>query len=115
MFEKGVPGRTYNIGGHNEKQNIEVVRVVCTILDRLQPRDDARSYADQMTSVPDRPGHDQRYAIDAGRIREELGWQPCETFETGIEKTVRWYLDNKAWWSEIVARHKADQRRGLAA
>ena len=115
VFEKGVPGRTYNIGGHNEKQNIEVVRVVCTILDRLQPRDDARSYADQMTSVPDRPGHDQRYAIDAGRIREELGWQPCETFETGIEKTVRWYLDNKAWWSEIVARHKADQRRGLAA
>lgn len=115
VFERGVPGRTYNVGGNNEKQNIEVVNAVCTILDRLAPRPDGKSYAEQITYVTDRPGHDKRYAIDATRIRDELGWEPVETFETGIEKTVRWYLDNKPWWRSIVAERQADQRRGLAA
>ena len=87
VFEQGTPGRTYNVGGHNEKQNIDVVRTLCAILDRLSPRDDGESYAGQIISVADRPGHDKRYAIDATRIGEELGWQPEETFETGIEKT----------------------------
>lgn len=113
VFERGTPGRTYNVGGHNEKQNIEVVRTLCAILDRLLPRDDGKSYAEQITSVADRPGHDKRYAIDATRISEELGWQPEETFETGIEKTVRWYLDHQAWWRPLVAA-KASERRGVA-
>ncbi len=114
MFEKGEPGRTYNVGGNNEKQNLEVVKTVCTILDRLRPRADGQSYATQITYVADRPGHDKRYAIDATRIRDELDWEPAETFETGIEKTVAWYLDNRGWWEAIVADHKADQRRGLS-
>ena len=113
VFERGTPGRTYNVGGHNEKQNIEVVHTVCAILDRLRPRADGKPYADQTTSVADRPGHDRRYAIDAKRIGDELGWTPAETFETGIEKTVRWYLDNEAWWRPLVAA-KASERRGIA-
>ena len=113
VFERGEIGRTYNVGGHNEKRNIEVVRTVCAILDRLRPRADGASYAAQITSVADRPGHDKRYAIDAGRIGAELGWQPQETFETGIEKTVRWYLDNEDWWRPLVAA-KASERRGIA-
>jgi len=115
VFEQGQVGRTYNVGGHNEKQNIEVVRTVCAILDELRPRADGKPYANQMTSVADRPGHDKRYAIDAGRIQQELGWAPAETFETGIRKTVEWYLANEAWWHPIVAERQADQRRGLAA
>lgn len=114
VFELGKPGRTYNVGGHNEKQNIEVVRTLCTILDHFSPRKDGNSYARQITSVADRPGHDKRYAIDATRIGEELGWQPEETFETGIEKTVRWYLDHQDWWRPLVAA-KAAERRGVAA
>lgn len=113
VFERGQVGRTYNVGGHNEKQNIEVVRTVCAILDRLRPRADGASYAAQITSVADRPGHDKRYAIDATRIGDELGWHPQETFETGIEKTVRWYLDNESWWRPLVAA-KAAERRGIA-
>ena len=115
VFERGAPGRTYNVGGNNEKQNLEVVRTICAILDELRPRADGGSYADQITYVADRPGHDKRYAIDASRIRDELGWEPAETFETGIRKTVAWYLDNRDWWEGIVAEHQADQRRGLAA
>ena len=114
VFERGEPGRTYNVGGNNEKQNVEVVKTVCAILDRLRPRADGKPYADQIGYVADRPGHDQRYAIDASRIRDELGWEPRETFETGIEKTVRWYLDNEAWWRPLVAA-KASERRGVAA
>ncbi|SEJ59988.1 dTDP-glucose 4,6-dehydratase [Sphingomonas sp. OV641] len=114
VFERGELGRTYNVGGFNEKQNIEVVHTICGILDRLRPRADGKPYADQITSVADRPGHDKRYAIDATRIEQELGWRPQETFETGIEKTVRWYLDNEAWWRPIVERGAA-QRRGVAA
>ena len=114
VFERGELGRTYNVGGFNEKQNIEVVHTICGILDTLRPRADGKPYAEQITSVADRPGHDKRYAIDATRIEQELGWRPEETFETGIEKTVRWYLDNEAWWRPIVAKGAA-QRRGVAA
>jgi dTDP-glucose 4,6-dehydratase len=114
VFEKGAPGRTYNIGGNNEKQNIEVVKTLCAILDRLRPRSNGKPYAEQITSVADRPGHDKRYAIDASRIRDELGWSPAETFETGIERTIAWYLANEDWWRPLVAA-KAAERRGLAA
>lgn len=113
VFERGKVGRTYNVGGHNEKQNIEVVHTVCAILDRLRPRQDGRSYSEQITSVADRPGHDKRYAIDASRINDELGWRPQETFETGIEKTVAWYLANENWWRPLVTA-KAAERRGVA-
>ena len=113
VFERGQVGRTYNVGGHNEKQNIEVVQTLCAILDRLQPRADGERYAAQITSVADRPGHDKRYAIDATRIGDELGWRPRETFESGIEKTVAWYLANQDWWRPLVAG-KAAERRGVA-
>ncbi|PZT91360.1 MULTISPECIES: dTDP-glucose 4,6-dehydratase [unclassified Sphingomonas] len=113
VFERGEVGRTYNVGGHNERQNIEVVKTLCAILDELRPRADGRPYAEQMTEVADRPGHDKRYAIDASRIGDELGWHPAETFETGIRKTVIWYLANEAWWRPLVAA-KASQRRGVA-
>lgn len=112
VFEKGVPGRTYNIGGHNEKQNVDVVRILCAILDRLRPRADGESYARQITHVVDRPGHDKRYAIDASRIRTELGWVPEESFDSGIEKTVRWFLANEGWWRPLV-NSEAVERRGV--
>ncbi len=115
VFERGKPGRTYNVGGNSEKQNLEVVQTVCAILDRLRPRADGQSYSSQIGYVADRPGHDKRYAIDASRIRDEIGWEPRESFDSGIEKTVAWYLANEAWWRPIVAAHHADQRRGLAA
>jgi dTDP-glucose 4,6-dehydratase len=115
VFERGEVGRTYNIGGHNEKQNIEVVKTLCAILDRLRPRADGKPYAEQIAHVADRPGHDKRYAIDASRIGDELGWKPQETFESGIEKTVRWYLDNEVWWRGLIEEHAAASRRGLAA
>jgi dTDP-glucose 4,6-dehydratase len=114
VFEMGKPGRTYNVGGNNEKQNLEVVNSVCAILDRLRPQANGQSYATQITYVADRPGHDRRYAIDPSRIKNELGWKPAETFETGIEKTVAWYLDNQGWWEAIIAEHNTDQRRGLS-
>lgn len=115
VFEKGVPGQTYNVGGNSERRNIDVVKTVCNILDRLQPREDGRSYLGQITYVADRPGHDQRYAIDAGKIGSELGWKPSESFESGIEKTVAWYLSNRDWWTEILDRSQAAKRRGLGA
>jgi dTDP-glucose 4,6-dehydratase len=115
VFEQGRPGRTYNVGGNNEKQNLEVVNAVCAILDELRHRADGQSYAAQISYVADRPGHDKRYAIDASRIAAELGWTPRETFESGIRKTVAWYLDNEAWWRPVVAERAADRRRGLAA
>ncbi|KQT32125.1 dTDP-glucose 4,6-dehydratase [Sphingomonas sp. Leaf412] len=114
VFEAGAVGRTYNVGGNNEKQNLEVVQAVCAILDRLRPRGDGKSYAEQIGYVADRPGHDKRYAIDASRIRDELGWEPAETFESGIAKTVAWYLANEDWWRPLVAA-KASERRGVAA
>ena len=99
---RGVPGETYNIGGNNEKQNIEVVRTICALLDELAPRKDNRSYSEQITYVTDRPGHDLRYAIDASTISCEVNWKPQETFESGIRKTVLWYLEHKDTWCARV-------------
>ena len=103
VFEKGTPGETYNIGGHNEKTNLEVVDTLCALLDEMQPRADGKPYREQKISVADRPGHDKRYAIDAGKIQRELGWTPQESFESGMRKTVRWYLDNAAWVAHVVS------------
>lgn len=101
VLTEGAVGETYNIGGHNEKQNIEVVQTLCDLLDELRPRADGMSYRCQITHVQDRPGHDLRYAIDASKIQRELGWVPLETFESGIRKTVEWYLSNTEWVAHI--------------
>lgn len=101
VLGKGTPGEVYNIGGCNEKPNIEIVHAVCDLLDSLRPRVDGQSYRCQITTVADRPGHDRRYAIDASKIASTLGWSPAETFETGIRKTVAWYLDNPEWVAEV--------------
>jgi len=103
VLAKGKLGETYNIGGWNEKANIEVVKTICSILDELKPRADGKSYAEQITFVADRPGHDRRYAIDASKLNRELGWKPKETFDTGIKKTVQWYLDNLVWIEGVVS------------
>lgn len=97
VLDAGRLGEVYNVGGWNEKPNIEIVHTVCALLDELQPRADDKSYREQVTFVKDRPGHDRRYAIDAHKLERELGWKPAETFDTGIRKTVQWYLDNQAW------------------
>lgn len=99
----GRPGEIYNIGGRSEKNNLEVVEILCSILDELQPRTDGKSYREQIKHVKDRPGHDRRYAIDAGKIKRELGWIPAETFSSGIIKTVRWYLDNQVWVRNVTS------------
>lgn len=101
VVTEGVVGETYNIGGHNEKQNIEVVKIICSILDELRPQANNTPYASLITFVKDRPGHDLRYAIDASKIATELGWKPEETFETGIRKTVEWYLNNTEWVDHV--------------
>ena len=98
----GVPGETYNIGGHNEKKNIEVVKKICSLLDEMRPRQDGKKYEEQIVHVKDRPGHDLRYAIDPSKIARELGWKPQETFESGIRKTVEWYLEHKTGWCDHV-------------
>lgn len=103
VLEAGRLGETYNVGGWNEKPNLDVVHTLCDILDELQPRADGQSYRTQITFVKDRPGHDQRYAIDASKLEAELGWKPAETFETGIHKTVQWYLDNQAWVQNVTS------------
>lgn len=103
VLEDGVPGETYNIGGWNEKTNLEVVHTLCAILDDLSPRPDGQSYKVQITYVKDRPGHDRRYAIDATRIERELAWKPVETFESGIYKTVQWYLKNQDWVANVTS------------
>ena len=112
VLEKGAVGRSYNIGGENERRNIDLVRTICAILDRKRPK--AGSYADQITFVTDRPGHDARYAIDPSRIRKELGWRPSVTVEEGLERTVQWYLDNEAWWKPLQARAGVGVRLGVA-
>ncbi len=109
--EKGVPGETYNVGGHNERTNLEVVKTVCSILDEMKPRESGR-YEDLITYVADRPGHDLRYAIDPTKLMDELGWRPEEDFESGIRKTVRWYLDNEWWWRPVREKRYAGQRLG---
>ncbi|KIC18708.1 MULTISPECIES: dTDP-glucose 4,6-dehydratase [unclassified Leisingera] len=112
VVQKGALGRSYNIGGENERSNLELVHTLCDILDQKRPRADGKSYKDQITFVSDRPGHDARYAIDPTRIREELGWRPSVTVEEGLEKTVQWYLDNEAWWRALQDRDGVGQRLG---
>jgi dTDP-glucose 4,6-dehydratase len=114
VFERGVPGETYNVGGNSERKNIDVVKAICATLDRLSPRADGKPYAGQISFVTDRPGHDHRYAIDAAKIRDALGWEPEISFEQGIERTVRWYLDNREWWQDILDRRYDTGRLGLA-
>jgi len=103
VLERGRLGETYNIGGNNEKTNISVVETICRILDQLRPRADRKSYLEQITFVKDRPGHDRRYAINASKIANELGWKPKETFESGIQKTVQWYLDHQDWVEGVIS------------
>tara|TARA_R110002049_G_scaffold117332_2_gene270548 strand:- start:134394 stop:135434 length:1041 start_codon:yes stop_codon:yes gene_type:complete len=110
VLEKGLLGRSYNIGGENERSNLELVRTLCAILDRLHPA--KKPYADLIEFVTDRPGHDARYAIDPSRIRDELGWRPSVTVEEGLEKTVQWYLDNESWWRALQDRQGVGQRLG---
>jgi len=111
VLEQGAVGRNYNIGGENERTNLEMVETLCAILDRLSPRDRG-SYTELITFVTDRPGHDARYAIDPARIRDELGWRPSVTVEGGLEKTVHWYLDNEDWWRPLLSRSGFGQRLG---
>jgi dTDP-glucose 4,6-dehydratase len=114
VAEKGKVGRSYNIGGENEQSNLELVRSLCAILDEMKPRGDGQSYAELITFVADRPGHDARYAIDPTRIRTELGWRPSVTLEEGLHRTVRWYLDNEAWWRPLQTRSGVGERLGQA-
>jgi len=112
VLERGVPGRSYNIGGDNERSNLDLVRTLCALLDELRPRADGRPYADQIAFVSDRPGHDARYAIDPSRIREELGWRPSVTVEQGLRRTAQWYLDNETWWRALQGRDGVGKRLG---
>ena len=113
VFEKGRLGETYNVGGSNEKQNIEVVRTICALLDELKPLSGVKKYSDLITFVKDRPGHDLRYAIDASKISRDLGWKPMETFESGIHKTVKWYLENLEWCRHVQDGSYRRERLGL--
>ena len=114
VVQKGTVGRSYNIGGENERTNLDLVRTLCAILDDKRPKVTG-SYADQITFVTDRPGHDARYAIDPSRMRAELGWRPSVTVEEGLALTVEWYLANEAWWKPLQARHGVGQRLGVKA
>ncbi|EOI3553469.1 dTDP-glucose 4,6-dehydratase [Cronobacter turicensis] len=113
---KGVVGETYNIGGHNEQKNLDVVKTICALLEELAPQKPAGvdQYSSLITFVQDRPGHDLRYAIEASKIERELGWRPQETFESGMRKTVQWYLDNETWWKQVQDGSYQGQRLGLA-
>jgi dTDP-glucose 4,6-dehydratase len=112
VLENGRPGDTYNIGGNNELRNIDLVRLLCGLLDEFRPRPDGKPYADQIHFVTDRPGHDLRYGIDAAKIQNELGWSPKQDHESGFRKTVRWYLDNPSWWEEILSGDYRLERQG---
>jgi len=101
VLETGAPGETYNVGGWNEKPNIDIVNTICSLLDTLSPQVNSRNYNEQITFVTDRPGHDRRYAINSKKIKRDLGWEPAETFETGIHKTIKWYLDNQGWVQNV--------------
>ena len=112
VLETGRIGETYNIGGNCEKQNVEIVNNICEILDEFVPREDGKSYKNQITYVKDRPGHDMRYAIDSSKIQNNLGWKPEETFDSGIQKTIKWYLENKNWWKNIQNKKYGQERLG---
>jgi dTDP-glucose 4,6-dehydratase len=113
VFETGAIGSSYMVGGNSERTNLEVVHVICDTLDRIRPRADNLSYREQITFVADRPGHDFRYAIDATKLQTELGWRPLESFESGMEKTIRWYLEYRAWWEAIQSGEYQGERLGL--
>ena len=115
VLERGKPGETYNIGGHNERTNLDVVQGICRLLDELRPDSPHVPHEQLITFVADRPGHDQRYAIDAGKIERELGWTPAETFETGLRRTVAWYLDNSEWCRNVQSGGYRQERLGLGA
>ena len=114
VLEKGVAGESYNIGGNSERTNLEVVEAICAILDHKRPRSGGKSYKDLITFVADRPGHDMRYAIDAAKIKRELGWEPRESFASGLEKTVTWYMDNQEWCKKVQSSYQRE-RLGLTA
>ena len=111
---KGVNGESYNVGGWNERRNIDVVEAICDLVDEMAPSNEIGARRQLITFVTDRPGHDGRYAIDASKIKRELGWEPRETFESGLRKTVRWYLDNPAWWGRIRSGVYRGERLGAA-
>jgi dTDP-glucose 4,6-dehydratase len=113
VLERGRVGETYNVGGNAERRNIDVVGAICETMDRLCPR--RGPHRELIALVPDRPGHDFRYAIDFAKLKRELGWSPRHSFEQGLDATVRWYLDNRAWWEPLLSAHSAGVRRGLAA
>jgi dTDP-glucose 4,6-dehydratase len=115
VLQRGRIGETYNVGGLNEKPNIEIVKTICALLDQKSPRASGGNYAQQITYVADRPGHDRRYAIDCAKLRAELGWAPRENFATGIAKTVDWYLAHREWAAEITSKKYARERLGTKA
>ena len=113
VLTAGTPGETYNVGGNNERTNLEVVRTICAVLDQLLPDSPHRPHERLVTFVTDRPGHDRRYAIDASKIARDLGWTPAESFESGLRKTVQWYLDNPRWWRRVQDGSYQRERLGL--
>ena len=115
VVSMGELGETYNIGGNNEIQNIDIVKTICEKMDEYSPRQQGGNYEELITYVTDRPGHDFRYAIDASKISNELGWQPKENFETGIEKTILWYLENREWWQAIQDNTYQQERLGVVS
>jgi dTDP-glucose 4,6-dehydratase len=115
VLGRGRPGETYNVGGMNQTANVDAVRLICALLDARSPRKDRRPYASQIEFVADRPGHDRRYAIDCSKLERELGWRPQESFESGLSKTVDWYLANRAWCDEVTAKRYARERLGKTA
>jgi dTDP-glucose 4,6-dehydratase len=114
VLEKGRAGETYNIGGEAERRNIDVVNAICDAMDRIAPRKNGQSHRDLIAFVPDRPGHDFRYAIDCAKVKAELGWRPKNSFDSGLALTVQWYIDNRAWWEPLLRTDDATRRRGLA-
>jgi dTDP-glucose 4,6-dehydratase len=114
VLEQGRVGETYNIGGNSERRNIDIVHAICDAMNDLAPRPGGASHRELITFVPDRPGHDYRYAIDFTKLRTDLGWQPKHTFEAGLLLTVKWYIENRAWWEPLLLAHDASRRRGLA-